>query len=238
MFPSNVINCRLTQHIEFSWPAASEQKVLRTHDRIPSVGHHCLGDTASGWCCHKFEPSRKGWCHVPKQRGAVPVETGSSVERAWQGVRAFRVARRQFEDEVQTQCSFYLEPIDNQPLPLFRPGQYLTLDPWREWTSRFGRRRIGQRPRGATRFRTRPGRITTGSPSSAFRHRPVDPICRQVWIRLPASSGEAGRRSGRKGSCRPVFSGCRHVNARRTCRGRHRHHTVVEHVAVVRGRAA
>ena len=35
--------------------------------------------------------------------------------------------RREFEDAAQTQCSFYLEPVDGVPLTSFKPGQYLTF---------------------------------------------------------------------------------------------------------------
>ena len=47
---------------------------------------------------------------------------------AWAGWREFRVARRAFEDEARTQCSFHLEPVDGAPLPPFKPGQFLTFD--------------------------------------------------------------------------------------------------------------
>ncbi|HEX7891697.1 MAG TPA: NO-inducible flavohemoprotein [Ramlibacter sp.] len=43
----------------------------------------------------------------------------------WRGTRAFRIARREAESELIT--SFYLEPVDGQPLLDFVPGQYLTL---------------------------------------------------------------------------------------------------------------
>ena len=46
---------------------------------------------------------------------------------AWPGWRAFRVERRQAEDPAQTQWSFYLAPVDGQPLPPFKPGQFLTF---------------------------------------------------------------------------------------------------------------
>jgi ferredoxin-NADP reductase len=50
---------------------------------------------------------------------------------AWSGWRAFRVVQRVLEDVQGSQCSFRLQPVDGQPLPDFRPGQYLTfrLDP-------------------------------------------------------------------------------------------------------------
>lgn len=46
---------------------------------------------------------------------------------AWPGWRDFRVTRRAFEDAAQSQCSFYLQPVDGIPLPDFKPGQYLTV---------------------------------------------------------------------------------------------------------------
>ncbi len=46
---------------------------------------------------------------------------------AWTGWRTFRIARREVEDIAQTQVSFHLEPVDGEPLPPFRPGQYLTV---------------------------------------------------------------------------------------------------------------
>lgn len=46
---------------------------------------------------------------------------------AWSGLRAFRVARRNYEDAAQTQCSFYLEPVDGLALPAYQPGQFLTF---------------------------------------------------------------------------------------------------------------
>lgn len=46
---------------------------------------------------------------------------------AWNGFRPFRVARREFEDEARTVCSFYLVPEDGMPLPAFLPGQFLTF---------------------------------------------------------------------------------------------------------------
>lgn len=44
-----------------------------------------------------------------------------------EGFREFRVQRREIEDGNRTICSFYLVPIDGQPLPDFRAGQFLTF---------------------------------------------------------------------------------------------------------------
>ncbi len=48
-------------------------------------------------------------------------------DTAWAGWRTFRVVQRQYEDAAPSQCSFYLQPVDGQPLPPFKPGQFLTF---------------------------------------------------------------------------------------------------------------
>ena len=57
---------------------------------------------------------------------ALPPAT-AQAGAAWQGTRAFRVRSRGFEDAACTQCSFAFEPVDGQPLPAFKPGQFLTF---------------------------------------------------------------------------------------------------------------
>ena len=52
-------------------------------------------------------------------------EPASTV--AWNGFRNFRVERREVEDGAGSICSFYLVPEDRQPLPTFKPGQFLTF---------------------------------------------------------------------------------------------------------------
>jgi uncharacterized protein len=52
----------------------------------------------------------------------------SGSKNAWAGWREFRVLQREFEDAARSQCSFYLQPVDGQPLPEFKPGQYLTFN--------------------------------------------------------------------------------------------------------------
>ncbi|WP_299197637.1 2Fe-2S iron-sulfur cluster-binding protein [uncultured Amphritea sp.] len=49
------------------------------------------------------------------------------AEAAWKGFREFIVQRRVPEDNQQSVCSFYLAPSDGQPLPAFKPGQFLTF---------------------------------------------------------------------------------------------------------------
>jgi ferredoxin-NADP reductase len=55
------------------------------------------------------------------------VATPEPNNAAWSGWREFRVVRREYEDAAQTQCSFYLQPVDGAPLTRYQPGQYLTF---------------------------------------------------------------------------------------------------------------
>ncbi|WP_088286781.1 2Fe-2S iron-sulfur cluster-binding protein [Ideonella sp. A 288] len=69
------------------------------------------------------------------RRRAAPVTTqpanaspaGARSTSAWPGWREFRVSQRTFEDAARSQCSFYLQPVDGQALPAFKPGQFLTF---------------------------------------------------------------------------------------------------------------
>jgi len=51
----------------------------------------------------------------------------ATTELAWDGFREFLVKRRVIEDNFGSVCSFYLVPADGQPLPAFKPGQFLTF---------------------------------------------------------------------------------------------------------------
>jgi ferredoxin-NADP reductase len=58
---------------------------------------------------------------------AMPERLESPPGAAWAGWREFRVRSREYEDPAQSQCSFYLEPVDGAPLQTFKPGQFLTF---------------------------------------------------------------------------------------------------------------
>ena len=51
----------------------------------------------------------------------------TATEPARDGFREFLVKRRVIEDDARSVCSFYLVPADGQPLPAFKPGQFLTF---------------------------------------------------------------------------------------------------------------
>ena len=55
--------------------------------------------------------------------GAIP----SAPDNNWKDYREFIVQRREYEDKNQNICSYYLVPVDGQPLPGFIPGQFLTF---------------------------------------------------------------------------------------------------------------
>ncbi|MFT7461464.1 MAG: ferredoxin-NADP reductase [Planctomycetota bacterium] len=61
--------------------------------------------------------------HAPAPSATKPVTNDLS----WEGFREFMVQRREFEDSNRSICSFYLVPVDGKPLPVFRPGQFLSF---------------------------------------------------------------------------------------------------------------
>ena len=70
------------------------------------------------------------WLHRSADSSALPGPPADAPVRSvadWPGWREFRVVQRCFEDSAQSQCSFYLQPLDGQPLPAFKPGQFLTF---------------------------------------------------------------------------------------------------------------
>jgi len=78
---------------------------------------------------HGFERAQ---LQLARQRLELQVKTAQAqlkqVEQTktlWSGLRKFRVIRKELECEDV--YSFYLQPHDRKPLPIFKPGQYLTF---------------------------------------------------------------------------------------------------------------
>jgi ferredoxin-NADP reductase len=69
----------------------------------------------------------RGRGDAQRPAASVPDESPRTEPGAWPRWREFRVGHREFEDEAQTQCSFYLQPVDGAPLPPYSPGQFLTF---------------------------------------------------------------------------------------------------------------
>ncbi len=78
------------------------------------------------------------WREYLALRSGKPTEEGTGISSlpalaepaaaaAWTGFRSFKVARKVVEDADGAICSYYLAPEDDQPLPAFLPGQFLTF---------------------------------------------------------------------------------------------------------------
>ena len=64
-------------------------------------------------------------------QAVVPLLTdtqGQFNTKAWNGLRAFVVERKVFEDKNQSICSFYLKPQDGLALAPYFPGQFLSFN--------------------------------------------------------------------------------------------------------------
>ncbi len=57
----------------------------------------------------------------------VSLDTARKESHIWQGFKDFIVKRRIMEDVSESVCSYYLVPVDGEPLPSFKPGQFLTF---------------------------------------------------------------------------------------------------------------
>lgn len=110
---------------------------------------------------------------------ATGLEAAAPSKSAWAGWPEFRVAQRAAEDAAQLQCSFYLQPVDAQPLPAFEPGQFLTFTP-----------EVGPPASPAT---AEPRTITRCYSSS---DRPDPSCCRVTIKRVPAPADHPGFEPG------------------------------------------
>ena len=80
-----------------------------------------------GQCRNLDERSSKVQTLIESHAPATSVATPVTDNLTWEGFREFMVQRREFEDRNYSVCSFYLVPVDGNPLPAFRPGQFLTF---------------------------------------------------------------------------------------------------------------
>ena len=101
-------------------------------EHYPIVGKHLLdaikdvmGDAASDEIIHAVAEAYGVLAEVCIQRERQIYEQQRSVPGGWNGYRRFVVDQKIPESEIVT--SFYLQPDDNEPLPTFLPGQYITV---------------------------------------------------------------------------------------------------------------
>jgi ferredoxin-NADP reductase len=79
------------------------------------------------WSDYQDLRARAAQSSLPMTR-PEPLPDAPALTPGWSGPRPFRVARKIYEDQAGSICSFYLVPEDGKPLPGYRPGQYLTFD--------------------------------------------------------------------------------------------------------------
>lgn len=63
--------------------------------------------------------------HAQVAESRLRCREAEKAESGWNGIRKFAVAKKVAECEDVN--AFYLKPHDGRPLPLFKPGQYLTF---------------------------------------------------------------------------------------------------------------
>lgn len=101
-------------------------------EHYPIVGEHLLGAIASVLGDAATPEILDAWGAAYGQLADIMIGVEGGMYRAgaeqpggWRGFKPFRVARKAQESQVI--ASLVLEPVDGQPLPPFRPGQYLSV---------------------------------------------------------------------------------------------------------------
>ncbi len=61
--------------------------------------------------------------NIPTRSSTKPLTS----DRTRESFKEFVVQRREIEDANNSVCSFYLVPVDEEPLPVYKPGQFLTF---------------------------------------------------------------------------------------------------------------
>ena len=101
-------------------------------EHYPIVGYHLLGAIKQVLGDAATPDILDAWGAAYGQLAAIMTGTeralydkGAAQTGGWRGFKPFRVARKVKESEVIS--SFYLRPVDGTPLPLFKPGQYVSV---------------------------------------------------------------------------------------------------------------
>tara|TARA_R110002111_G_scaffold262613_1_gene339530 strand:- start:145611 stop:146876 length:1266 start_codon:yes stop_codon:yes gene_type:complete len=101
-------------------------------EQYPIVGKHLLaaiqevmGEAATNEVLAAVTEAYQLLADVCINREKQIYESQRSVAGGWNGYRKFVVDQKVPESDVIT--SFYLKPADNEPLPAWLPGQYITL---------------------------------------------------------------------------------------------------------------
>ena len=103
-----------------------------TPEQYPIVGYHLLGaikevlgDAATpeiiGAWGEAYEVIADAFIGIEKEM----YDKAEQTEGGWRTFKEFTIADKVVESDVIT--SFYLKPVDGQPLPSYKPGQYITI---------------------------------------------------------------------------------------------------------------
>lgn len=101
-------------------------------EHYPIVGHHLLlsiravlGDAATDDVLAAWGAAYGDLAEIFIQREKQLYDEGADRLGGWRGFKPFRVTRK--VRESSTIVSFYLNPVDGEPLPSYRPGQFLSI---------------------------------------------------------------------------------------------------------------
>jgi nitric oxide dioxygenase len=105
-------------------------EVLPEH--YPIVGKHLLaaiaivlGEAATPEILAAWTAAYQQLAEIMIGRENILYTEGADQSGGWRGHKPFVVQRK--VDESESICSFYLVPQDGEPLPPFRPGQYVSV---------------------------------------------------------------------------------------------------------------
>lgn len=101
-------------------------------EQYPIVGYHLLGaikevlgDAATpeiiGAWGEAYQVIADAFIGIEKEM----YDKAEQTEGGWRTFKEFTIAEKVVESDVIT--SFYLKPVDGQPLPSYKPGQYITI---------------------------------------------------------------------------------------------------------------
>ena len=101
-------------------------------EHYPIVGKHLLraikevmADAADKEIMDAVAEAYQFLAHICIGREQAIYDEQKAAKGGWNGFRTFIVERKVPESEIVT--SFYLRPLDEGPLPTFKPGQYVTV---------------------------------------------------------------------------------------------------------------
>lgn len=94
-------------------------------DNLLASIQEVLGDAATDDIVHAWGEAYQFLADILIGRERQIYHEQESARNGWNGFKAFKVIRTEPESDVIT--SFYLQPADGSPVPVFKAGQYITV---------------------------------------------------------------------------------------------------------------